>query len=42
MTDDGVDEFVRALSRVHSGAIGALVELAERIGRRVEPRRVLA
>ena len=29
MTDDGVDEFVRALSRVHSGAIGALVELAE-------------
>ena len=28
MTDDGVDEFVRALSRVHSGATGALVELA--------------
>jgi len=28
MTDNGVDEFVRALSRVHSGATGALVELA--------------
>ena len=25
---DGVEEFVRALSRVHSGASGALVELA--------------